>query len=119
MKQAPKTLNTTWKYCVQLWTDIKTAIQLGSIEDVMNMKKKWLDIHGFGSISHFCFFCHWVKERSIVQDPNSPGGCPDCPGTKIDPDFCCQGDIDWQDDPIEFADYIIKLNQERLRRKKR
>ena len=120
MKRSPKTLDTTWKYCVQLWTDIKTARLKGREEPVGNLKEIWMKLNGFGGIYNDCFFCNWAEEEGIgVDNPDIPGGCPNCPGVKVDPNFCCQGDIHWRDDPIEFANYIIKLNQKRLRRGKK
>lgn len=121
-------LNETWKRCFKMWKDMIAVLKIASEDedvtiDVAAIKKIWLQLNGYKKyICNDCFFCDYVENSTNghIEDPDIPGGCPTCPGTKIDPNFACQkARCHWAENPEGFYQELIRLNRIRIARKSR
>jgi hypothetical protein len=119
-------LNETWKLCRKMWKGVLAIRALAQEQEDITIpvylaKEIWLQQHGYKKgILNNCFFCEYVSEsgamNSFIKDPDLRGGCPECPGTKVDPDFACQVDeYHWAEEPEAFTAKIRSLDRKRRR----
>lgn len=124
-RSKPKTLDSVWKLCLEMWKYVSSVYELAPSVDVHKAKGKWLEMNGFDRLnfSGDCFFCDWAGRKG--QDdlyPSSPGRCEKCPGVKVSEEFACQLEgTDWRHNPVEFYQLLVKLNKKHMcdRKKKR
>lgn len=115
-------LNKTWEECLRMWRDIITMIDIleecGEGASVGVLKYIWMELNYPNKcFKNDCFFCEYADE---VGSPQLKGGCWNCPGTKIDPNFACElVGRKWWTNPYEFLEWLEELNKKRLARKKK
>ena len=103
-------LNSTWKYCVEMWDWIAKVWGTPRCRHfpVWELKEIWLKEHGFevdeGSAEN-CFFC-------VYADYTDDEDCSNCPGVLVDPGFDCYGTkYSFRYRPVKFAAEINRLNK--------
>lgn len=118
-------LNETWKHCLAMWKGVVDILELAAEcgEDISAhlAKQIWLQQNGYTEdICNKCFFCDYnVNSAEWISDPYISGGCPGCPGTKVDPNFACGVDeYHWLEKPKEFYQELLRLNKKRKENKK-
>jgi len=104
-------IEETWKVCLRMWKWISQHWQEDNIHD---LKKKWVDKHGYVGIHCNCFFCTYAKstgsysERCLFH----------CPARKVDPGFMCiNSSYHFIDHPKQFYQKLVELNEIRLKKK--
>jgi hypothetical protein len=123
-------LDIAWKNCLKEWDGVikildwleNLGIKVADGEPITihSIKRLWLELNGYGDICCDCFFCQYADERggqfNYPEDIKSP--CSKCPGTLVDSDFDCEphnsDDPCWIDNPREFYQKLLKLNEQRL-----
>jgi len=103
-------LNKTWSECLRMW---KWITQVGlrlTEEDIEELKHLYLTANGYSphTLENDCYFCDY-----------SNGECTVCPGILVNKNFNCIGDIDYEDNPIEFYKLLVRLNKKRLSKKRK
>ncbi len=118
------TLDETWVLCLAMWKWIakegRAATKAGIVWDVCELKREWVDIHGFEKIKiyHNCFFCEYAHHYSYEDIRGE--GCNLCPARKIDKEFDCHNDEYYYFCyPIAFYKKLLALNKIRLAKKKK
>ena len=107
------TLDQTWKLCLSMWRWIAKQIREGSKERVRNLKRIWVDKHGYTYIMEDCFFCEYTRSHDVMCYPN-------CPGKKVDIGFSCTThDNEWSIKPIAFYNKLVSVNRKRLAKRKK
>jgi len=127
-------LNSTWKYCVEMWDWIAKVWETPRYKHfpVWKLKEIWLKKHGFEAATQLqppnvswlmyiaqglptvdesraenCFFCVYAG-----TDDDGCLNCWNCPGVLVDPDFdCYKLKYSFKDKPVEFAAEINRLNK--------
>ena len=101
------TLNEVWEECLRMWKWI-TQIGLPLTEDVRDLKHLYLTANGNKphTILNDCYFCDYSSSL-----------CSRCPGTLVNQNFDCMGNIHFKEDPIEFYKLLVRLNKKRLSKK--
>lgn len=103
-------LNKTWKLCLSMWRWIAEQCRKYSDVDVRDLKKEWLQKHGFKNdkIGAHCFFCQYNDAH-----PHKKDNC-NCPARKVDREFnCMDADYDFYHKPIAFYNKLRALNRKR------
>lgn len=106
------TRNETWEQCLKMW---RWIVRQPCPRNVYDLKREWTRKNGFGDdMIAACFFCEYNAQR------NGDGNCSQCPGRKVDKNFCCENyDYDYSVKPAAFLRKITKLNKIRLAKKAR
>ena len=113
-------LDETWRLCLKMWKWItKEERKAGDNLSVWALKRRWMDKHGFEDVYQNCFFCEYNIKHKIGKSFKYPLDCHLCPVRRIDSTFYCEdGKIDWDEDPIEFYEKLLRLNKIRMAKKK-
>ena len=123
-RSKPRTLDSTWKLCLEMWKFVSYVC--GLLEDygidipdgfVNELKEGWMEMNGFDpyDIEFNCFFCDWADRKGQTFNyPDIPGGCKMCPGVKVDKKFACQLEgTCWYENPVEFYNWLVALDNKR------
>ena len=102
------TLDMAWDLCLEQWDWIKAQIEAGSKLSAITLKCQWCRENGFEDIDYNCFFCEYDNQFR-------PGGCVNCPGRLVDPEFNChKGKYHYEYKPLAFHAELVRLNNIRL-----
>jgi len=94
-------LEQTWENCLAMWKWISENWDGCNVHE---LKKEWLEEHGFSKIPNDCFFCEYDDTER----------CQNCPGRLVDRDFSCQMvAYHYADRPVEFYNKLLELNSRR------
>ena len=113
-------MDDVWAECLRMWKAVRVAHEAEM--RVEEAKRAWLLSKGYDleDISYRCFFCAYqeVNEEGWIGEPGVEGSCASCPGTLVDPTFCCEPrGKEWYSNPREFYQRLLRLDRKRRKMK--
>ena len=100
------TIDMAWDLCLEQWAWIKAQIEAWSKLSVGTLKCQWCKENGYEAIWGYCFFCEYANQQF------RGGGCNNCPGRLVDPEFnCCNDEYHYEYNPLAFHAELVRLNK--------
>lgn len=110
-------LNKIWENCLRMWKWISENLPNGFMKlnsderrlVVHDLKKEWIKKYHYKDITFYCFFCDYSHDSGVLS-------CENCPAKKIEyrlGNYWCERKYHWSRNPVNFYQYLLKLDAKR------
>ena len=116
-------LKESWEKCMKMWR----SFDFDEDFDIHEAKRKYCAENNI-VIEWSCWFCDYIrvnegipapyfedeKHKEVYPNEDNIYRCPKCPGSQVDPEFNCEGDLSkgeysWIEDPEGFLKRLEEL----------